>query len=195
MSDQARLRSTLAKLYPGADDTWPAFERILHAVEFTAGTYLSQAGKVANAIYFITAGTVRVVADYQEKETCLDFAFPGMFSTSYASYITQSPAAVSLQAITPVTAIAFYYEDLHTLYRSHPATEKTGRLLAEQQYLRKYQRELSFLQYTAAERYQQLLTEHPEVVREIPLKYIASYLGIAPESLSRIRRSIRHHKN
>jgi len=191
MTDLDQLRSALAKLYTGADENWPAFERILHPVQFDTGSFLSQAGKTANAIYFITEGTVRVVAQYQEKETSLDFAFPGMFSTSYASFITQTPAAVSLQAIIRVNALAFYYEDLQALYRSYPATEKLGRLLAEQQYLRKYHRELSLLQYSAAERYQQLLQHHPEVVRGIPVKYIASYLGIEPESLSRIRRNIK----
>lgn len=191
MTDLDQLRRALAKLYTGADENWPAFERILHPVQFEAGAFLSQAGKTANAIYYITAGTVRVVALYQEKETCLDFAFPGMFSTSYASFITQTPAGVSLQAILPVNALAFYYDDLQALYRAHPATEKIGRLLAEQQYLRKYHRELSLLQYTAAERYRQLLQEHPEIVRVIPVKYVASYLGIEPESLSRIRRNIK----
>lgn len=192
MSDTTLLQQQLAKLGGGSHEaTWPVFEQMLDSVNFEAGTWLAKAGRVSEAIYFISEGIVRAYASRQDKEVCLDFAFPGMFTTAYASFITQTPAAVNLQAITPVSGFAFYYKDLQQLYRTHHSAEKMGRLIAEQQYLRKYQRELSFLQYTAQERYLQLLQEHPEVIQHIPVKYIASYLGIEPESLSRIRKQLR----
>lgn len=179
-------------MYPGADDHWPLFEPLLHPVQFAPGGLLAAAGKTADAIYYLTDGIVRVFTVHDEKDICLDFAFPGMFTTSYASFITRQPAVVSLQAVTPVLGFAFYYADLQALYDKSHGAERVGRLLAEQQYLRKYRRELSFLQYTAQERYQQLLSEHPEVVQHIPVRDIASYLGIAPESLSRIRKNLRN---
>ncbi|MDR6569488.1 Crp/Fnr family transcriptional regulator [Chitinophaga ginsengisegetis] len=167
---------------------WELFKAILQPVTFPAGDHLSEAGKTANAIYYIEEGVVRVYTLHDGKDISMDFAFPHNFTTSYASFITQKPAAVSLQAVTPVSGYACYYADLQQLYRTSHQAEKIGRLIAEQQYLRKYNRELSFLQYSAQERYTQLLHEHPEVVQHIPVKQIASYLGIEPESLSRIRK-------
>jgi CRP-like cAMP-binding protein len=169
---------------------WEQFEAILQPVTFSAGDHLSEAGKTANAIYYVETGMVRVYTIHDGKDISMDFAFPGSFSTSYASFITQQPAAVNLQAITPVSGYACYYADLQQLYQNSHQSEKIGRLIAEQQYLRKYHRELSFLRYSAQERYAQLLQEHPEVVKHIPIKQIASYLGIEPESLSRIRKKI-----
>ncbi|MCW3463848.1 Crp/Fnr family transcriptional regulator [Chitinophaga nivalis] len=192
MADLQTLQQQLAAFLPAADNNWETFERILRPVNFKAGDYLASSGKVADAIYYITEGIVRVFTRHQETEISMDFAFPGMFTTSYASLITQTPAVVNLQAVTAVSGYAFYYPDLQQLYQVSHAAERTGRIIAEQQYLRKYRRELSFLQHSAQERYMQLLEEYPAVVQHIPIKQIASYLGIKPESLSRIRKNLRN---
>lgn len=190
MTDTVVVKNALLQLDHHAGDTWHLFEPLLHPVTFNTGGHLARSGSISTAIYFITSGIVRVFTTHPDKEVCLDFAFAGQFSTAYASFITQSPSIVTLEAITPVTGFAFYYNDLKALYAESHAAEHTGRLLAEYQYLRKYQRELSFLQYTAQERYVQLLEEYPHIVQQIPVKYIASYLGVEPESLSRIRKNL-----
>ncbi|MCF6402724.1 Crp/Fnr family transcriptional regulator [Chitinophaga filiformis] len=190
MPDVNQVKQALLQLDKHSGDNWHLFEPLLQPVEFSSGSFLAHAGRVSSAIYFILSGIVRVFTVHQDKEVSLDFAFPGQFSTAYASFITQQPSIVSLQAITPVNGFAFYYADLQELYKRSHAAEHTGRLLAEYQYVRKYHRELAFLQYSAKERYLQLLAEHPQVVQQIPVKYIASYLGIEPESLSRIRRGL-----
>lgn len=190
MAGTSMIRDQLQALLREPMVHWERFEAILQPVTFKAGELLSEAGKTANAIFFVETGIVRVYTLHQGKEISMDFAFPRSFTTSYASFITQRPAAVNLQAITPVNGYAFYYHDLHKLYDTSPQSERIGRLMAEQQYLAKYNRELSFLQFSAQERYAQLLEEHPEVVQHIPIKQIASYLGIEPESLSRIRKNM-----
>ncbi|MGO4290987.1 Crp/Fnr family transcriptional regulator [Chitinophaga sp. RAB17] len=190
MSDTTKIREQLQALLKEPMVHWEQFEAILQPVSFLAGDYLSEAGKTANAVFFIETGIVRVYTVHDGKDISMDFAFPGAFTASYASFITRQPAAVNLQAITPVTGYAFYYQDLHGLYASSHQSERIGRLMAEYQYLNKYDRELSFLQFTAQERYARLLQEHPEVVQHISIKQIASYLGIEPESLSRIRKNM-----
>ncbi|MEC5142811.1 Crp/Fnr family transcriptional regulator [Chitinophaga sp. 212800010-3] len=190
MAGTAIIRQQLQALLQEPLTSWEQFEAMLHPVSFKTGSLLSEAGKTANAIYFLETGIVRVFTIHEGREISLDFAFPGTFSTSYASFITQQPAEVSLQAVTPVEGYVCYYHDLQALYRHSPQSEKIGRLIAEQQYLRKFNRELSFLRYSAQERYLQLLKEYPQVVQHIPVKHIASYLGIEPESLSRIRKNI-----
>ncbi|HVI48600.1 MAG TPA: Crp/Fnr family transcriptional regulator [Chitinophaga sp.] len=185
------MQQQLETMVPESRQSWPQFSKILHPVGFAAGEYLSQPGKVADAIFYITSGIVRACLMYNDKDISLDFAFPGNFTSSYASFIRQAPAEVGLQAIGDVTGYAFYHDDIHGLYDTCHICERMGRAVAEQQYLRKYQRELSFLQYSAQERYLQLLAEHPEVVQYISIKQIASFLGIEPESLSRIRKNIR----
>lgn len=191
MPDTTVVKNALLQLDRRAAESWHLFEPLLQEVHVNSGAYLAHAGRISTAVYFITTGIVRVFTTNADKEVCLDFAFSGQFSTAYASFITQQPSAVTLEAVMPVTGFVFYYDDLQKLYDSHPSTERTGRLLAEYQYLRKYQRELSLLQYSAQERYVQLLEQHPQIIQHIPVKHIASYLGIEPESLSRIRKNLK----
>src|SRR5690606_10432528 len=150
--DTSAVKQALLQLDPASGDNWHLFEPLLQAVSFREGQFLAQAGRVCNAIYFIATGMLRVFTVHKDKEVCLDFAFPGHFSTAYASFISRQPAEVSLQAITPLSGFAFYFNDLQQLYKVSHGAERTGRLLAEYQYLRKYRRELSFLQYSAQER-------------------------------------------
>jgi len=151
MPDTKEVREVLQKLDKHAVSNWHLFEPLLHPVSFDTGAFLTSAGRISSAIYFISSGIVRVFCLHQDKEVCLDFAFSGQFSTAYASFVTQTPSIVSLQAITPVNGFAFYYPDLQQLYNKSHEAERTGRILAEYQYLRKYRRELSFLQLTARE--------------------------------------------
>lgn len=190
MPDTAIVKQALLQLDKHAGDNWHLFEPLLEEVSFGNGSFLVNSGRTCTAIYFIISGIVRVYTVHQDKEVCLDFAFSGQFTTAYASYISQTPSAVSIQAITPVNGFSFHYADLQELYNQNHAIERTGRLLAEYQYLRKYQRELSLLQYTAKERYLHLLEQQPQMIQQIPVKYLASYLGIEPESLSRIRKGL-----
>ncbi|RAJ05080.1 CRP-like cAMP-binding protein [Chitinophaga skermanii] len=190
MQTQA-VRAIIEQLTPLENKDWLAFESILSPISYPAQHTVLKIGHTSNAIYFITEGAMKVYTKNGDEEISVDFAFPRMFITAYHSFITRSPSLVALATITPVEGFAFQYADLQQLYQQNHTAERIGRLLAEQQYIRKYQRELAFLQHTAQERYQQLLAEHAQIVQQIPVKNIASYLGIAPESLSRIRRQLR----
>jgi hypothetical protein len=95
-----------------------------------------------------------------------------------------------LQALTKTIVWRISYEDLQKVYAETNAGNLLGRFAAEKLFLEKSKRELSLLQYNAKERYLQLLHEQPEILQQIPLKYVASYIGITPQALSRIRRQI-----
>jgi len=82
------------------------------------------------------------------------------------------------------------YDGLQTVYRETKIGNSIGRWAAEDQFLKKTERELSLLNDTAEQRYLRLFSEQPKLIEKIPLKYIASYIGITPQALSRIRRRI-----
>jgi len=186
----AIVKEQIRKLTNLEEQDWQDFESILQAFEYRQGHTLVKIGHPVHAIYFIAEGAVKVFTLNGEEEINLDFAFPNMFVTAYHSFITRTPSLVGLETLTDVKGYYFEYQHLQELYQKSHTAERIGRLLAEQQYIRKYLRELSFLKYTAQERYVQLLSEHAEIAQQIPIKYIASYLGIAPESLSRIRKQL-----
>ena len=84
--------------------------------------------------------------------------------------------------------VAISHADLYHFYSQNPDGERVGRLMAEYQYIRRLQKEMDMLSYTAEERYSRLLERNPHLVQSISVKHLSSYLGIQPESLSRIRK-------
>lgn len=184
-----RLREQFARLAPLSDIAWNLFTPLVEPVEYPRNELLISAGQIEQHIHFLTAGLVRVFLNKDGKEICLDFAFEGEFTSSYASFLTRQPSQVTLQALADTQTLRFRHDRLAQLYDASPEAERVGRRIAEQLYLRKTGREISFLTRTATERYGDLLHQHPALVQTIPVKYLASYLGIEPESLSRIRRA------
>jgi CRP/FNR family transcriptional regulator, anaerobic regulatory protein len=176
-----RLRKLLSQLEALSTDEWERFEGMVEEDTFDKNDFLTREGQVERYIYFICEGIVRVFFTDKDKEISLDFAFEGTFTTSYASFLQQQPSVIYIEALT---------EKLYRFYDQSQKAERIGRLIAEANYIRKNNREISFLKFTAKERYLQLLEEHPKLVQEIPIKFLASYLGIKPESLSRIRRTV-----
>lgn len=83
-----------------------------------------------------------------------------------------------------------HHDDLQKIYKKSSVGNLIGRLMIEYLYVEKLKREFSFLSETAEERYLKLLKEQPELFQAVPLKYIASYMGITPQALSRIRKRI-----
>ncbi len=190
MNQFDRLRQRLNDLTPLTNDQWLRFLSIIEPVTYAKNDFLIEAGQVEQYIYFIAEGMVRLALNNDGKDVSIDFVFSPDFSSAYSSFLSGQPSAFSVQTLTDVQALRFSRSNLLRLYdESHPA-ERIGRLIAEQAFLRKTSREVLFLTSTAKQRYIQLLEQNPRLVQLISVKHLASYLGIEPESLSRIRREV-----
>lgn len=135
-------------------------------------------------------GIVRFYIPDDENELTFNFCFDKEFTCAYDSFLTQTPSNYELQALTDTVVWQISYEDLQTVYAKTKVGNYLGRFAAEKLFLAKSKREISLLKYTAKQRYLQLFKEQPRVLKHIPLKYIASYIGVTPQGLSRIRRQI-----
>ena len=186
--DQIRIK--FSSLVSMTEKDWLYFSSRLRYVEFQRSEVISGFGRVESRLFFLSEGIVRYTVNNLSRSTS-DFAFPGQFFSSYSTFVSRRP---SIYEIRPVTkkAECYYigYEDLHDVYENTQCGERIGRLAAEQQFLKKSAREISLLTLNPREKYLQLLEEQPQLIKFIPLKYLASYLGITPETLSRIRASI-----
>jgi cAMP-binding proteins - catabolite gene activator and regulatory subunit of cAMP-dependent protein kinases len=162
------------------------FERI----SFNKGYVLTKQGRFEQFLYFIEQGIVRYYIPDDERELTFNFCFPKEFASAYDSLLTQAPSEYQLETLMDTVAWRISRKDLQDIYANTEAGNAIGRCVAERIYLMKSKRELSLLQQTAKERYLSLFADQPEIIRHIPLKYIASYIGITPQALSRIRREI-----
>lgn len=157
---------------------------------FAKNEVITHQNETENFLSFIDSGIVRFYIPGEENDLTFNFSFGKEFTCAYDSFLTQTPSEYELQALTETTTWRISYSDLQKIYQQTEAGNLLGRFASEKLFLAKSKRELSLLRHTAKERYLQLFSEQPDILKNIPLKYIASYIGITPQGLSRIRRQI-----
>ncbi len=167
-----------------------AFLRILEAKTFKRKEFLLQEGKVCNKITFVNNGIMRLFYNVEGVENTIQFFFGDSWYTDYASFLTGQPSIENMQSLEESEVVQFKKEDLYKLYDTMPIFEKVGRIFAENAYLSISQLNQMKTNEEPELRYLNLLKTRPELVQQIPQHYIASYLGIKPETLSRIRKRI-----
>ena len=167
-----------------------AFLSILEVRLFKKKEFLLQEGKICNKITFVNNGIMRLFYTVEGAENTIQFFFSDSWYTDYASFLTGSPTIENMQALEECEVVQFNKDDLYKLYDSMPIFEKVGRVFAENAYLSISQLNQMKTNEEPEVRYINLLKTRPELVQQIPQHYIASYLGIKPETLSRIRKRI-----
>jgi CRP-like cAMP-binding protein len=159
---------------------------------FSAGEYLARAQAVMTQSFHIGDGLVRMFytsADGVEHNK--GFAAEGRVVGSAASKVLGRPAGFDIQALEDTTALALPFAVADALLERHPAWERLRRLVLERLFLEKELREMEFLLFDATTRYLRFVECEPALVQRLPLHHVASYLGITPVALSRIRRRLR----
>lgn len=155
--------------------------------EIPKKTVILQEGQVAKKMHFVEKGCLRGYYLKEGTEVNSWFMKEGDFVISIVSFYTQHPSEELIETLEDCVLWSISYQRLHQLYLQHPGFNQAGRLLTERYYVLSEQRTQSLRKKTADERYRQLITSFPEISKRIPLKYIASYLGITSETLSRLR--------
>jgi len=152
-------------------------------------TILEQ-GVVENYLSYIIKGSVAVLTYHNGNEICMSFSIENSFFSSYVSFLTREPSAYHVLALEDTIIERIDYESLQEAYSISADHQKNGRKIAEQLYIKVNQRTLSLITKTAEERYVEFIEKYPKFSQRIPQKYLASYLGVTPVSLSRIRKKI-----
>lgn len=174
-----------------SEEDWAFFSSKLLRKEFPKKHLLLRIGQIENYLYFIEKGILRFYIPKEENDLTFDFAFENNFTSGYSSFLTQTPSPFQLETLTAPTVLwRISYEDLQAVYETTTIGNTIGRMASEALFLRKSKREVSLLNDSAEQRYLNLFSEQPELLKHVPLKYIASYIGVTPQALSRIRKRI-----
>jgi CRP/FNR family transcriptional regulator, anaerobic regulatory protein len=171
-----------------------AFSKILHVKHFKKKEFLLQEGQICNKISFINSGCMRVFYNVDGVENTIQFFFGDSWYTDYTSFLTGQPTVENMQALEPCEVVQFSKIDIYKLYDSYPVFDRVGRVMAENAFRSISQLNKMLTNEEPEERYLNLLKKRPELVEKIPQHYIASYLGLQPQSLSRIRKRIFQRK-
>ena len=155
---------------------------------FAKGEHFLLAGDVCRGAAFIESGVFRFYINTDERDATYYFAAEAEFICEYPSFLRQGPSDKNIQALEPAQIRVISFDDLQRFYRRIGFGERFGRLIAEEIFVDSIQQLASFYQDKPEVRYQNFVSRFPQLVQRLPQYYIASYVGIKPQSLSRIRR-------
>ncbi|PCI34764.1 MAG: cAMP-binding protein [Flavobacteriaceae bacterium] len=153
--------------------------------------FLSKEGTICTYIAFVESGILRTFyhsSSLEEITYC--FSFPGTFTSSYSSFITQEKSMDNIQSLTDVSLMVIPKHEIDRLEKTSINWMKLLKVMAEQSYINLEKRIFMLQKEKAEVRYQNLLAHNPELLLEVPLNYLASYLGITQRHLSRIRKAL-----
>lgn len=162
-----------------------------HPVEIKKEQFLIREGEIERYSYFIERGILRCwTYDSEAEEKTFWFSFPNEFSFSNISLNLQAPSEFNVQAITDCSLWRISHADIYRLYSDSRRINHIMDVLTAHVFMNIVKRNLNLIKLKPHEYYNYLLREQKDYLKYIPLKYIASYLGITPQALSRIRRRI-----
>lgn len=160
-------------------------------VEFLKNDIVLREGQVNNAYYLIKKGLFRsYVIDYKGNEITTDFFGSNDILIEVASLFLRIPSKETVQALTDCEVYKIDFSDFQKLYTSIAGFTEWGRTWMSHQLFMAKHRAVTMHTQSASQRYLNLVQEKPQIIKEVPLKYIATYLGITDTSLSRIRKDV-----
>jgi CRP-like cAMP-binding protein len=166
----------------------------LTVTELRSKHFYIHANTVQKEIGFVFSGLLRAFyVDKDGNEISVNFIKEGRYATNYSALITQTPCKYYFQCIEPSIIVNLSYKHIQDGYNKFPNLERYGRLVAEAVLKIQQKRIEGFLFDNAETRYLDFIKENPDLFNRVSLSYLASYLGIERQSLTRIRKKLAHH--
>lgn len=191
MKTTNKIRNYIQTLITLDDAEWGLLSESFQIKRLEKNEYFLKEGQVCDFIAFVNTGLLIYYRTLENgSEVTTDFAFEQDWVTDNYSRLNASPSYQNIKAIEGAELLIISNKDLVGLYAALPALERFGRILTERAFIRLVQHSVDLQVLSATDRYLKLLNGYPEIVQRIPQYHIANYLGIAPKSLSRIRRTI-----
>lgn len=186
-----QLKTVITSFVPMPDEEYNLILPVIERIQIKKDTNLLEQGQVCRHVYFMESGFFRMFyVDYKGNEINCRFNKANDFVVDFASFITRKPSLYYWKAMEDSNIIALAHEEVEKLYDSTPNWSRFGRMIAEFGYLNIIDREEMLHFQTPEERYQTIAKKEPYLFQMISQNQLSSYIGIKPESLSRLRKRI-----
>ena len=170
------------------EDTYQLLQSFSKKKEVGKNKILFQPPTPTRKMLFIESGLLRGYKIVEGKDYTHHFFTPNWFATDFESFLTNRPSSLFIESLTQIKYLEIDKEVLFRLYENHHQLEKLGRIIAEKAYLVTVKKMSDLQMLNLKERYKSLIKRNPQLFMDVPQKYIASYLGVSEQSLSRIKK-------
>jgi CRP-like cAMP-binding protein len=188
------ITQSLRNLVDFTDEELFMFMQKLKPVTLKKHAFYLKEGQVCKGMVIVQKGCLRYFSRREKGDQTIGFAFEGEWIGDYESFLLQAPSADFIEAIEDTELFTLSYADMQALYQYSQRFERFGRIIAENLFISTAKSNRNLLTQSAEDRYLELLTNRPHIFERLPLHLIASYLGIQPQSLSRIRAKLANPK-
>jgi CRP-like cAMP-binding protein len=189
-----QLVAVVRSLTDPPDEELAKFTALFQPLTLKRGSFFVQAGDDPKTFAFLNAGIVRAYyADDSGNEYTQTFCAENEFTADYSSLLLNQPAKMFIQALEETNSFVANYADYIAMAKDHPCWRQLERRIAENLFIKREQRGCSLLMDDATTRYLNFSQQYPQWEKRLKKRYVASYLGITPVALSRIRTQLREN--
>ncbi len=171
-------------------DDLSVLEEMLTVQYISKGEFLVRENEICRNVSFINKGLVRLFYVADGKEICVGFVKDLEYVSEYTSFLTQQPSALNIEALEDCELLNLSFASLQLLYKSHPVFEQFGRKIAEHLFIVISTYNIRLLSLSPEEHYQWIIKNQPYIIQRVSQYMTASYIGVSPEHLSRIRKNL-----
>jgi CRP-like cAMP-binding protein len=187
----SKVKKSIEPIISLADDELSTFSNAFEYKSLKKNEYFLKEGQICDYIGLVSYGVFIYFKTLENgDEVTVHFAFEGDWVNNNLSRLNNSPSTINIKAIEDSEMLVVKQADISDLYLKIPKIERLGRILTERAFIKFVEQTIEFQTLSAKERYENLLKNYPEIFHKVQLYHIANYLGIAPKSLSRIRKEI-----
>lgn len=184
------MKEFLDKHIEVSEEEYLHFISIAKEKTFKKSEFLLQAGKPVDKLFYVISGFMRGYRIINGEDITHHFFLDNWLATDLESYLSGRQGMLYIETLIDTTVLEFDKKSLYKYYDSHPKFEKIRTIQAEDAYLRIVDRLKDFQCTDLSMRYNKLISHNPALFNKVPQKHIASYLGVAPQSLSRIKKKV-----
>lgn len=184
------MKEFLSKHIDFSEKEFEAFMSIAKIQEYKKNDYLLNADRPVRKLFFVKSGLMHGYRIQDGVEITHHFYLENWFATDYESYLTGKRGELYVKALFDTTVYEFNKTTLFNFFKTNEKFEKIRFIQAEDAYLQMVKRVKNFQQMELKDRYLELVNKNPKLFNLVPQKHIASYLGVKPQSLSRIKNEI-----
>lgn len=183
----ASIRETLSQISTLTENAWEDLSPLFQPISLNRNEYLIREGDRASDCFLLIEGVMRVYYNKEGNEYNKTFFVPGMFPTPITALLSESPSALSFQALVACQLVRFSYAKFRALFDRHRCLEQLLLRILEREWINKERHDINMVTNDATTNYLLFQKTYPGLENLIPQYHIASYLGITPIQLSRIR--------